>query len=93
MIDFTVKPDGAEDFEVKAGTRDVLMWEKTSKGRSFSHLMNDLKMQDMYKLAHIAASRQGKYAGTLSDFESQCELKFEETEEVNPTQREASQER
>lgn len=90
MIDFTIKPDGGEPYEVKAGTRDVLLWEKTSKGRSFAHLMNDLRMQDMYKLAHIAAKRQGMFTGPLDDFESTCELSFEEAEEVNPTQREAS---
>ncbi|WP_188193445.1 hypothetical protein [Nonomuraea sp. SYSU D8015] len=87
MIDFTVTPDNGEPYDVKAGSRDVLVWEKTSKGRSFQSLMNDLRMEDMYKLAHFAAKRQGLFEGTLKEFEETCELSgFTETEEMDPTQ-------
>lgn len=85
MFDFKVTPDGGEPFEVHAGSRDVLQWEKTTKGASFGNLADGLKLTDMYKIAHIAAKRQGLYTGSLADFETSVELDFDETEEPDPT--------
>lgn len=73
MITLTVKPDDDDEYEVTAGARDVLVWERATKG-SFSKLMDDLHMVDLYKLAHIASVRQGLYEGKLADFETGCEL-------------------
>lgn len=89
MIDFKIKPDGGEEFDVKAGTRDILLWERTSRGKSFSKLMNDLNMGDLYSLAHMACKRQQLYTGSLAEFEEGCELVFE-VEEPDPTQPAAS---
>lgn len=86
MLDFTVVPDGGEKFEVKATTRDVLLWEKAGKGRSMATLLGDISIEKMYQLAHLAARRQGLFAGTLAEFEETCELEFEETGDVDPTQ-------
>ncbi|MCW6008504.1 hypothetical protein K1W54_28765 [Micromonospora sp. CPCC 205371] len=85
MFDFKITPDGLEPFEVTAGSRDVLKWERTTKGASFKGIAEDLKMTDMYKVAWIAAKRQGLYEGTLAEFEDDCEIDFEETDEPDPT--------
>lgn len=87
MLDFRVTPDGGEPYTVKAGSRDVLTWEKTGKGKSFSKLMEDLPMSDLYRMAHIASRRQGLFTGSLEEFENTCELGFEaEPDDVDPTQ-------
>lgn len=85
MLDFRVTPDGGEPYAVKADSRDVLVWEKTGKGKAFSKLMEDLSMVDLYRMAHIASRRQGLFTGSLDEFEQNCKLGFEESEEVTPT--------
>lgn len=85
MFTFTVRPDGRDEFEVKAGTRDVVFWEKTTKGASLSTLQEGLRLTDLYKIAWIAAKRQSLFAGSLDEFETTCELEFEEEEQPDPT--------
>jgi hypothetical protein len=87
MFDFKITPDEDDPYEVTAGSRDVLVFEKTNRGTSISSLLTEQKMGDLYKLAHIASRRQGLFDGSLAEFEKTCELKFtEETEEPDPTQ-------
>lgn len=89
MIDFTVTTDTGETFEIKSTTRDVLNWEKTTKGGSLKSLMDNLHMVDMYKVSYFAARRLGKFTGTQAEWESTVDLEFEtETEDgsANPTQ-------
>ena len=86
MIEFKVKLESGEDFEVAATSRDLLMWEKTTKGASLKTLMDDPKMIDMYKLAHFASRRAGFFAGTLAEFEDGAVLEFEVPDEPDPTQ-------
>ena len=88
MIDFKVQRDGGDEFEVKATTRDVLLWEKAKPGkRAFSNFAGGASMVDMYSLAHTAARRQGLFDGSLQEFEESCELVFEDPEgEADPTQ-------
>lgn len=86
MFTFKVKPDDADEFEVTAGTRDVLVWERTTKGASFGAVgQGDLKMVDLYKIAHIASRRLGLFTGDLKAFEETCEITFEEEGEPDPT--------
>lgn len=86
MFLFKLTPDGGDEFEVVAGTRDVLMWERTAKGRSLGAFTNELKMADLYEMAYIAAKRQGKWDGNRADFEDTMELDFEEEKEpADPT--------
>lgn len=92
MIEFTIAPDDGDPYEVTATARDVLLWEKTTKGRSFAALMDDVRMTDMYALAHAASRRQRLFTGTLAEFERDCELEFEEAEEPDPTQPDLSDE-
>lgn len=78
MFLFKLTPDGGDTFEVRATTRDVLMWEKTAKGRSLSALMNELRVADMYEIAYVSAKRQGLWDDNRAEFESRVDLDFEE---------------
>jgi hypothetical protein len=86
MITFTIAPDGDEKYELKATTRDILNWEKTTKGASLKKLMEELAMVDLYKVAHFAAKRTGQFTGSLQDFEATNDLEFELEEDADPTQ-------
>lgn len=85
MFTFTVQPDGAEPFEAKATSRDVVAWEKLGRGRSMSKLAENAAMVDLYGLAHIACRRLALFTGSLEEFEATVDLEFEEDEEVDPT--------
>lgn len=74
MIRFEVTPDGGEPYELEAGPRDILAWEKTGKGRSFGALAERQTFADFYALAHITAKRLGRFDGTLAEFEASCDV-------------------
>jgi hypothetical protein len=86
MISFKVTPENGEPYRVTATARDVLTWEKTSKGKSFTALMSDPHLADLYRIAHLASWRQQLFTGSLPDFESTCEIDMEDDEEPDPTQ-------
>ena len=77
IITITVQPDDGEPFEVKAGTRDVYLWEKSNRGKTFAQLMADTAIGDIYQIAHIAARRQGLFHGDLLEFTQTCELEVD----------------
>jgi len=77
VIDFTVSQEDGEKFSVKATARDVLAWEKTTKSASLKALMEDLRISDLYKVAFHAARRTGQFAGTMQEFERDCDLEFD----------------
>ena len=87
MIEFSIEPDGGDRYTVTADSRDVYVWEKTSRDKvSFQQLMETLQMTEMYRLAHIASRRQGMFSGTLDEFAAGCILHFDpEVEEADPT--------
>jgi hypothetical protein len=89
MMTFKVIPDGGEPYQVTAHSRDVLVWEKSGKGRTFSQLADHLSMTDMYGLAFVAARRQGMFSGTLQDFEQSADMMpvdvDEDDEDPDPT--------
>lgn len=84
MIDFKIVMDSGDEFEVTASGRDVLNWEKTTKGASMKALMDELKMTDLYKVAFFASKRTGNFTGTLQEFEAQADLVFE-VPDADPT--------
>ena len=87
MFDFTVTPDSAEPYEVTAGSRDVLVWERTTKGASLASLAEGMKIGDMYRIAHIASRRLGLFDSDLKTFEETCEIESADaTDEPDPTQ-------
>lgn len=74
MIKFKVKPDSGKAYDVTATTRDIMNWEKTTRGASFAKLQLEQKMTDLYRIAFIASSRQGLYSGNAAEFEEECDL-------------------
>lgn len=86
MFLFKLTPDGQDTFEVRATTRDVLVWEKSAKGRSLTALMNDLRVTDLYEIAYVSAKRQGLWDSNRADFEDRIDLDFEEEKDAaDPT--------
>jgi hypothetical protein len=86
VITFTVAPDEGDKFEVQATTRDILAWERTTKGASLKKLMDELQLADLYKVAYLAAKRNRLYDGNQAEFEDSHDLEFELDEEADPTQ-------
>lgn len=88
MHHFEVTPDGGDPYRVSTASRDVLQWERTTKGASLSDLLARPNMTDLYKLAWLASKREGHFGGTVKDFEDRCELELvdAEDEEPDPTQ-------
>lgn len=91
MIEFTVKPDGGDEYQVTATSRDVYVWEKITKSH-MGQLQGNVSMTAMYSLAHLASKRQQLYSGTLDEFTESCDLDFDDTTEPDPTSPEASAE-
>lgn len=87
MIEFKVRPDGeTEGYDITATSKDIAMWERTTKGASMSQMSTGLRMVDLYKIAHFAAVREQMFTGTLSEFEATNNLEFEVPDEADPTQ-------
>ncbi|OLL69839.1 hypothetical protein Ae168Ps1_6396c [Pseudonocardia sp. Ae168_Ps1] len=77
MFTFEVVPDGGESYELVAASRDVVVWERTGKGRSLQQLTENLRMSDLYEVAHLAARRQGRFDGSLEDFIGSVDLNLD----------------
>lgn len=92
MMDFKVTPDEGDEYEVTATSRDVYVFEKTHKGKSFNGVMTDMHMTDLYALAHIASRRQQLYTGSLDEFAKTCDIDpiNSDDDDPDPTQPEAS---
>lgn len=87
MIEFICVNDAEERYEVTATARDVLLWEKTGKGRNFAKLMAELPLADLYVIAWLASKRKGLFTEPLARFEETIDLHFELDEgEPDPTQ-------
>ncbi|MFI5561505.1 hypothetical protein ACIA2T_19680 [Amycolatopsis japonica] len=76
----TVVPDEGAAFEVEVKTRDIAAWER-STGKAFSHLDEDMKLDDMYELAYAAAVRLKLYDGTVEDFKLTTDIEFKGEDE------------
>lgn len=92
MMTFEIIPDDGDPYRLEAGSRDVLMWEKAGKGRSFGQFGSgeSMRMEHLYGLAYFAARRQGLFTGSLAEWEQSVELrpvKDDDDEEgtVDPT--------
>lgn len=58
MFTFKLTDVEAEDpIEVTADSRDILMWEKTTKGAALGSLGETLRMSDLYRISYLAAKR------------------------------------
>jgi hypothetical protein len=85
MFKFRAIPDSGEAVDIDSTTRDVLKWERTTKGASAFQLQEPT-FTALYKIAWIAATRLGKFSGTLAEFEETFDLETEPEEEPDPTQ-------
>lgn len=90
MYEFRVIPDHADPFDLTVSSRDVLLWERTGKGKYAAKLAETGSYSDFYSIAYIAARRQGLWEGTREEFEQQCDIELSDDEEdapaVDPTQ-------
>jgi hypothetical protein len=82
MLTFKVVPENGTPFTVKATTRDVLVWEKTTRGRTFADLLREPNLVDYYAIAWRAAWRQKLFTGTLKDFEDSHDIDLDDSEDV-----------
>lgn len=88
MITFEITDtETDETTELVADSRDVLVWEKTSRSNeTYIELVTSMSLQKFYRLAAIAAKRQGVFTGKPADFESRFLLTLPVEEETLPTQ-------
>lgn len=86
MFTFTIHPDAAPEYELKATSRDLYVWERTGRDRSLAKLLESASIASCYELAHITAVRLGKFTGSLDAFAATNDLEFREEEEPDPTQ-------
>lgn len=91
MFTFKLEPDDGEAFQVTATSRDVLVWERTTRGASLAALLRDRRMADLYRIAHAAGRRTGLVTVELAEFERTHDLVFvddedDESEGPDPTQ-------
>lgn len=91
MFNFVVNPDGEDPYKLQASSRDVYMWEKTTKS-NMAQLQTGMSMMAMYSIAHFAAKRQQLFTGNLQEFVDAVDLDFEAAVGADPTQPEASAE-
>lgn len=90
MIDFSVRFDDREGYEVTADSRDVYVFEKTSKqGRTLNDLIDGKSFVDLYRLCHIASKRQGLTGLSEEEFAERAMIELggddEGDEEADPT--------
>ena len=88
MITFEItEVETDETTELTADSRDILVWEKTSRtNETYIDLITGMSLVKFYRLAHIAAKRQGVFTGKLAEFEQAYLLTLPVEEEVLPTQ-------
>lgn len=101
-VHLLIRPEGGEEHQITAGPRDLLVWQKTSRGRTFGQLLpiredgegvniEKLDWAEIYRLAHIVARREGLFNGQLKEFEEQVDVGLADVGgEVDPTNAAAS---
>jgi hypothetical protein len=93
MFTFKLTDEAGEVSSLKADSRDVLVWEKTSKsGERYIDLITEMSLIKFYRLAHIVAKREGVFSGSLKEFEAAYVVDLEHQEDVLPTNAEVSTE-
>jgi hypothetical protein len=86
MLRMRAHPDGGEPYIIAATARDVLIWERTGKGKVFQELVRSQAMVDLYRIAHISATRQGLYSDDLRSFELTVDLENLDAEDDDDEQ-------
>jgi len=80
---------------VTAVPYDLLVWEKTAKGKRIGDLLpvapdgsldfTRLSLVEIYRLAHIAARREQVFTGTLDEFERNVVVTLSDAGSPDPT--------
>ncbi len=68
MISYRLTPEDGEPFQITADSRDVIAWESRKAGRHLGMIQATPRMTDLAELAWLAATRQKRWTGDLSDF-------------------------
>jgi hypothetical protein len=81
MIDLTLRIDQTSgdpvEHQVSATARDILMWERTTKGASLQKFLADPKMEDLYQVAYKCAWRLQIFRGTFEEFSELVDVDFD----------------
>ncbi|PXY17347.1 hypothetical protein [Prauserella flavalba] len=91
-LKLTLTPDNGDPIEVESSSKDILNWERTTKGASFGSFIDNMHLADLYKIAWFAARRINAFGGTLKEFEETYELDLDrkdeddDEDELDPTQ-------
>jgi hypothetical protein len=82
-IPFEITPDDGDPYKIVADTRDIYSWEKTTSNKqvTLQQAMEELRLVELYRIAWIAARRQGMYAGTLEQFAANHQVEPSEEDE------------
>lgn len=93
-IELQLTIDG-QQHQVTAVPYDLLVWEKTAKGKRIGDLLpvapdgtmdfTRLSLVEIYRLAHIAARRERVFTGTLDEFERNVVVTLAGAEAPDPT--------
>lgn len=97
MVNMSVTLEDGSEHELVAGPRDLLTWERTSKGKKLGELLpisdngedmdlRRLSLVEMYRLAHITARREGIFSGDLDSFEQTAVVVLTGGGSPDPTQ-------
>lgn len=88
MFEVKVRPDNEDEYVIEVTSRDVVKWERSTKGASLSKLTGEGgSMEDAYKLTHFAAQRNDRFSGSLTEFQETNDIEILKGEEdsVPPT--------
>lgn len=85
MITFKLTDDAGTELIVQAKARDVLNWERTTKGAKFGDLADGLEFAHLYKIAWFAAKRTSVFTGDLKEFEDTYDVEPEGEDDEDPT--------
>jgi hypothetical protein len=86
MFTFKVTPDSGEPYDLTVKSRDIVFWEKIDRNHTVTRLENDPRITDIYSVTHVAAKRQGKFSGTLAEWEISVDLDSVEEAPSDPIQ-------
>jgi hypothetical protein len=84
VIKFKVTPDHGEPYEVTATSRDVYVWEKANRGKTFRSAVESGSIVDLTEMAYHAARRHGHFSGTLVAFAQEHDIESADGDEGEP---------
>jgi hypothetical protein len=89
MIKFKITNDDGDVTELTGTARDVLTWERTTRGAKFGDLADGMTFGALYKIAWLAAKRTHFFDGALAEWEESYDVEpandDDEDESQDPT--------